>query len=123
MKKPTLRNLKKKADSIFSIYIRKRGADFDGYASCFTCGIKKRWQELQLGHYESRSHNATRFDEDNARIQCVSCNVFKHGNLPQFALKLIKEGVDLKALHKKALKVHQFTIKELQEIIKKYERN
>ena len=54
MKKETISSLKKEADRVCSLYIRQKDATFDGYVKCFTCGVVKKWQEMDCGHYEDR---------------------------------------------------------------------
>lgn len=82
--------LKKKADKVFSDYIRQRDK-----GKCFTCGCVKEWKEQQNGHYITRSCLALRYNEENCHCQCVGCNVFKHGNYTTYSLKMIeKYGVD-----------------------------
>lgn len=114
--KKTVSSLKRKADKVFSIFIRKR----DGV--CFTCGSRRN---LQCGHFISRSHNATRYDELNCWTQCVGCNVFKNGNMAEFSYRLLKKIGQEKftALIKKGRQIKQFTVKELEKIIKTYEKN
>ena len=122
MKKPSVAKLKKEADKFYSIKLRTSSADSRGFVGCYTCGIRKHWKFMQCGHYESRSNNATRFDPKNTKIQCVGCNIFKSGHKTVFAINLAKEygaGI-LKELRKKAQGVKQFSIKELQEMIKEY---
>ena len=87
--------LKKQLDTIFSLYIRLRYSDHNGYASCYTCGVVKFYKDLQCGHFQSRKHLATRFDETNCQVQCPSCNVFKYGEQYLFGKKLGKEVADL----------------------------
>jgi hypothetical protein len=76
MKKPTISKLKKQLDQIFSLYIRKRDK------KCITCGSTKN---LQCGHFHSRTHLSTRWSEINCNTQCVGCNVFKSGNMAEYA--------------------------------------
>ena len=83
-KKPTLSKLKTKLDTLFSRYIRRRKADHDGSVACFTCGIVKHWKEQQAGHFQSRRHHATRWDEVNVQVQCVKCNMFGQGEQYKF---------------------------------------
>jgi len=114
----TVSKLKKKADQVFSLYIRRRDNGV-----CFTCGKRGKIEEMQCGHYESRRHNATRYDERNCNCQCVGCNCFRNGNMTVYALKLQEkygEGI-LQDLRKKAEKIKRFTKKDLEEIIEKYE--
>lgn len=105
----TIGQLKKIADIVFSLWIRKR----DG--QCFTCGSKKN---LQNGHYISRAKNITRYDEENCHAQCVGCNVFRYGNMVEYTHRL---GWELsEKLRKKGEILHQFKRADLEEIIKKY---
>ena len=89
MKKKTTSQLKKQLDKLFSIYIRQRDASkIYALNDCVCCGITKHWSELQAGHYISRSHLSLRYDERNVWPCCVSCNIFKNGNMPAFAIFL-----------------------------------
>ena len=84
----TISKLKKKLDKIFSEFIRRRNADYLGFITCFTCGVKKHWKEQQAGHFQSRSHHSTRWDEVNVQVQCVKCNMFRQGEQYKFGLYL-----------------------------------
>lgn len=84
----TISKLKKKLDKVFSEYIRRRNAKFDGLVSCFTCGVKKHWKEQQAGHFQSRSHHSTRWDEVNVQVQCVKCNMYRQGEQYKFGMYL-----------------------------------
>ncbi len=118
--KRPIAKLKKEADRRFSIFIRKRGGGI-----CFTCGLRREWKLLQCGHFVSRSHSITRYDEINCQSQCFACNVWKRGNIAEFAVRLDEkygEGT-AKSLVLKSRQTHQFTEKELEEIINKYKLN
>lgn len=91
MKKKTTSQLKRELDKLFSLYIRQKYADEKGYVECYTCSKKLPWGEIQNGHFVSRSHLATRYDEENCRPQCVGCNVFGGGKVALFATRLEKE--------------------------------
>ena len=92
MKEPkTLPQLKKEADKITSELVRKTGVDFNGYNTCYTCGVRKLWKELQCGHFISRTYGITRWYLPNLRVQCYSCNVMNRGNLQEFAARLESE--------------------------------
>ena len=90
MKKKTPAQLKKKADQLFSIYIRKKYAE-DGYVACYTCNKKHPIAEMQCGHFVRRVHLATRWSEKNCRPQCFACNVWKRGCYDEFARNLVLE--------------------------------
>jgi hypothetical protein len=55
----------------------------------------------------------------------VGCNVFKNGNMAEFSYRLLKKIGQEKftALIKKGRQIKQFTVKELEKIIKTYEKN
>ena len=89
MKKST--NLKDKLDKVFSLYIRLRDSDENGFCTCYTCGKVAHYKEMQNGHFWSRTHLSTRFNEDNCKVQCVGCNIFKKGNYIEYTKRLLKE--------------------------------
>lgn len=68
------------ADKLFSILVRLKAMDSNGYVQCFTCEQFRPFKELQCGHYIKRGHYATRWLEENAKPQCHECNVIKSGN-------------------------------------------
>jgi hypothetical protein len=90
-KKPvTLSSLKHKLDAVFSKYIRNKYA-INGMVACFTCGKVDKVEKMQNGHFISRGYLATRFDENNCRVQCVGCNIFGNGKLFDFEERLKEE--------------------------------
>jgi len=114
--------LKKELDRVYSIYIRRKYADANGFAECFTCGVRKHWKELQNGHYVSRAHNNTRFDDFNCHVQCAGCNIFKSGNMDMYAIRLREkygEGI-LEELNRRKNVIKQFTAPELEKLIAQY---
>jgi hypothetical protein len=86
-KKPNRKLLVKKLDTIFSEYIRRRYAKND-IAECVTCGKQDHWKKLQAGHFMSRKHYSTRWDERNVEVQCQGCNVWRYGEQYKFSLHL-----------------------------------
>ena len=89
--KSKLRTLQKKTDTMFSLYIRLFHADNEGYCKCITCGKKLLWKgtrKLHAGHFVSRHHVLTRYDERNVKPQCDSCNKYHGGEIALFGAKL-----------------------------------
>ena len=86
--KKTISKLKKELDTIFSVYIRLREANEYGYCQCHTCGVVRHYKEMQNGHFQSRKHLSTRFDEENCQVQCVKCNDYAWGEQYLFSLRL-----------------------------------
>lgn len=116
-KKPSRKTLIKKLDTIFSQYIRRRYA-VNNIATCVTCGKKDHWKNLQAGHFMSRKHYATRWDEQNVEVQCAGCNVFRYGEQYKFGLYLGKELAE--ELHMKSRLVAKFSDVDLQDMIEEY---
>lgn len=120
-KKPSRSKLVKKLDAVFSQYIRLKNS-VDGYATCFTCGKKDHWKKLQNGHFQSRKHYATRWDEQNCQVQCSGCNVFKYGEQYIFGKNLDQKyyaGLS-DELYYKAKGIVKFSNFEIEEMIIKY---
>ena len=88
--KKTISKLKKELDKWFSLYIRLREANEYGMCQCFTCGKVGHYKTggMQNGHFQSRKHLSTRFDEDNCQVQCVACNMFRQGEQFKFGINL-----------------------------------
>ena len=85
----TYAGLKKRADRVFSDWIRCSAASGPmECATCITCGAVHKWTLLQCGHFISRVHLSTRYDERNCAPQCYACNVLRRGTPGEFALYL-----------------------------------
>jgi hypothetical protein len=116
-KKPSRKTIITKLDSIFSKYIRLRYSKNE-IAECVTCGKQDHWKKLQAGHFISRKHYATRYDEDNVQVQCSGCNVFRYGEQYLFSKYL---GADLsEELLMKSRKIQKFSDSELLDMIELY---
>ena len=108
-------------DTVFSIYIRQKESVND-IATCFTCGKQDHWKKLQNGHFQSRKHYSTRWDETNCQVQCAGCNVFRYGEQYKFSLGLDQkywEGTS-EMLLIKAKQVFKISDDELEDLINKY---
>ena len=116
-KKPSRKTIITKLDSIFSQYIRLRYSKNE-IATCVTCGKSDNWKKMQNGHFVSRKHYATRWDEDNCQVQCSGCNVFRYGEQYLFSKYL---GADLsEELLMKSRKIQKFSDSELLDMIELY---
>jgi hypothetical protein len=112
------KGLHKKAWRIFSIWVRKKGSDWRGENRCYTCNRKFHWKELNAGHYR---HDSYDFDEQNVKPQCVYCNLGENGRSDNFYLHLVKEyGRKVADKLRKRKKWNNYSISQLQEVIKKY---
>ena len=80
------KKLHKKCWRLISEFIRRKDADFNGFVSCFTCGKKSHWKEMNAGHWR---HGVLDLDERNIKSQCAKCNLFLSGRLDVYTMKLI----------------------------------
>jgi hypothetical protein len=112
-----LPKLLKKAQEVFNKWVRDR----DKENGCISCNGPVD----HAGHYFNQGHHSfLRYNEINVNGQCVSCNLFKSGNLIKYRQGLVKkhgsskvEELELKAdLHKK----WKWDRMELENIIEKY---
>lgn len=60
-----------------------------GFFKCISCGKIKPFAEADCGHYHSRTHMATRFEEDNCHCECKGCNRFSADHLIGYRENLI----------------------------------
>lgn len=109
---PTITKLRKKADKLFSQYIRLRDSivatDDDGnkmfYGTCITCSYNKMvaWKDetgklrftkgWDAGHLISRGNLFLRYDEENVNLQdSYRCNRMRSGEIEKY-----REAVDVK---------------------------
>ena len=112
-----------KLDTIFSIYIRRRDADENGYVKCCTCPTVKHWKEMDCGHFRKRGNLSTRWNERNAAVQCEICNRHKDGEYDKMQNYLMLKfgvGAIFKVIEKShtECKLMQFEIDELTEHFK-----
>ena len=119
-RKITLKGIKKKADLVFSHYIRRLRADSSGRTICVTCGDIKPWKEHQCGHYYPRNRLGTRFHEDNCNPQCPRCNIWEKGNYTAYAAYMYKKYGTQKMEQMEALsrKMIKLSIADYQSMIK-----
>mgnify|MGYP003633483320 CR=1 FL=1 len=107
----SISKLKKELDKWFSLFIRLRDATNEGMVQCFTCGKVAHYKDgMQCGHFQSRKHLSTRWENKNCQVQCAGCNVFRYGEQYKFSLNLdAKYGSgtseDLEILSKQICKI------------------
>lgn len=114
--------LVKKLDKVFSQYIRLRDSDTNGMFHCISCGKIKPFGQADAGHFHSRRHMATRFDEDNVSAECRFCNRFSADHLIGYRENLIKKiGTQrFLLLEVKANSIKKWSCFELEQLIKYY---
>jgi len=120
-KKPKISSLKKRADKIFSEYIRRRDSNEEGYGTCCTCGLLIHWTDGDAGHYIRRGINSTRYHEWNVHLQCRNCN--RGGERNASYAKFLVDKYGKQVLDVLCLLEHQnkrWFHWELEELIEKY---
>lgn len=80
---------KERLDNIYSLYIRLRDAQDGGWTRCISCGRVLPFEKMQCGHYYSRYHTMTRWDEDNCNSECSICNCQDTNHLVGYKKNLI----------------------------------
>jgi len=119
-RKPSRKTIVKKLDTIFSKYVRLKDADSKGNCICVTCGRSYYWKEIQAGHFISRKHYSTRWDERNVKPQCYSCNVMRYGEQYKYSKYLgVELSEDLLSL---SYKIVKFSNPELIEMTLTYNK-
>ena len=119
MRKAKRSTLVTNLDIIFSKYIRLRYADHAGMVECFTCGAKDHYKNVDAGHFQSRKHYATRWNEDNVQVQCKKCNMYYGGEQFKYAQKLGQEKAEeLWRLAHETVKIPDYELKEMIELYK-----
>lgn len=113
--------LERKLWPLFSRFIKNRDAVMQG-GRCITCDKPCWGYNANCGHFISRGHNSTKYDETNNNLQCAYCNAWKFGDQYNYGIQIDKKWGKgtAKELYLKSKEFHQFTIVELQELIKKY---
>ena len=87
--------LLKVADRVFSLYIRLRDINDDGFGICCSSGRYTDWSQIQNGHYISRKYMKYRFSEINCNGQSAMDNVRLSGNIVEYRRFMIeKYGVE-----------------------------
>jgi predicted DNA-binding protein YlxM (UPF0122 family) len=122
-KKPSRKTLVKKLDKVFSQYIRRRFA-VNEIAKCVTCGKQAHWKDLQAGHFMSRKHYSTRWDEINVQVQCSGCNVFRYGEQFKFGMYLEQayEKGTAELMHNKSREITKYSDIHLKDLIEYYNK-
>ena len=80
-KPKSIAKLVDEAACILQRIVRLKAADDNGYARCVTCGKVEPWQDLQGGHFISRTYTAHKCLEENIHPQCAYCNGFSQTSL------------------------------------------
>lgn len=126
-KKKSIAALVNDAAAIIQRVVRIKAADDNGYCSCVTCGKTSPWQEMQGGHFISRTYTAHKLDEENIHPQCPGCNGPLRGNMVNYTLYMVdtygRDFVDsLENTKRVTKKYSRPQIVEIIEDMKEYEK-
>lgn len=88
---PSLSEMDKKLWSEFGKYIRLRDSRGGEVGLCISCGRMSHYKESDAGHYISRKHKATKYNELNVNLQCKYCNRHLKGNIIKYRINLVKK--------------------------------
>ena len=122
-KSPTKTKLRKKADSVFSTFVRLRDSNKQWIVVCPLCWSKLPRKQAQNMHFIKRSCWFYRYDESNCHAWCYRCNVILSWNYIAYTRWMQREyGIDFvdhmidesKKLHK------EWSKEDYQKIIDTY---
>ena len=121
MKKKSRKSIVKRLDIVFSLYIRLKNSDENGFCKCISCQKIQHYKEVDAGHFISRRHMSTRYDVDNVFPQCRYCNRYVAGNqwLYSQALEKIKKNLPEK-LYLKSKQTVKYSNEDLESLISYY---
>ncbi|MDB4567445.1 recombination protein NinG [Pseudomonadales bacterium] len=84
MAKQSIKTIRNRCWKLLSRLVRG-----DAYCKCITCGKVAPAKEMHAGHFIHGKTKKTYLDRRNVHPQCVSCNMYKSGNLGEYALYMI----------------------------------
>ena len=103
---------------VFNTYIRKR----DAGKKCISCGCVIIGNGHASHFWSVGAYPNLRFDEDNVHLACISCNLHKHGNINEYALRLPERIGQQRfdELNKRRELSNKLSIPEIKILITKY---
>lgn len=81
--------LMQNADLVFSLFIRLKGTNSEGYGTCVSSNKRVPWSSIDCGHYIPRGYIKYRYDERNCHVQSKHDNSRLHGNIPEYRRYII----------------------------------
>jgi len=112
-----------KTERLVHLKIKERDRDGD-YFVCIACGKTKHVEEMQAGHFFSKTYAATRYHEDNIHGECSTCNCSDTNHLIGYEIRLIEKIGTAKFEALKVLKnqIVHWDRELLESIIEKYSK-
>ena len=120
-KKPTVSQVKKKAWTVFSRWIRQRDTTKLG-TLCYTCEKWIPFKQSQAGHFQPGRYPIFLFDERQVHAQCFRCNINLKGNWPRYYEHMVRGygGEEVEKMIVQRNNFKQWKVFELEEIYLKY---
>jgi len=113
------------ADTYFSRYVRLLYSE-NGHCFCYTCGVCLPIKEIQNGHYIKREHKSVRYNLNNCRPQCPTCNgdIKHNGKQAEFRVALVSEigekaVVELETIGRQPIKADSLFYRSISEKYRK----
>ena len=121
--KVSRQTLIKRLDKVTSEYVRRKDAGSDGNVTCYTCGCRRHWKNMDCGHFIRRRYLNTRWDLNNLKPQCPNCNRNLGGNYAVYTMKMMSElgETEYARLWNKAYSAKKITTPELEVMLKDME--
>lgn len=112
----------KRLDTIFSKFIRLRDTNDEGYGKCISSGKFVHYNDADAGHFMSREHMATRWNEKNVHLQSRGDNRFKQGKQFSQALNIDRKygSGTCEILMVESKRLSKITDFEIEALIKHY---
>lgn len=82
------KKLKKQAEALLHELVRKQARDFSNNVLCYTCRKTVPYEKTNASHFR---HGKLDLDSRNLKACCVTCNLYKSGELGWYAIHLIEE--------------------------------
>ncbi len=123
-KSKNLSAAKQTCDEWFSLYIRLRDSNANGFTKCVTCDKVDHWRSFDCGHFQSRRYLSTRYDDQNCASQCQNCNHWGAGEQYKFGIaidRLYGKGTT-KELEQKARGLHKMNKNEVMELAREFKQ-
>ncbi len=86
----SLSDIEKDTWSLFSLAVRLRDADQDGYCKCITSGARLFYYKngIEAGHFVPSTRFSTKFNWKNVNAQSHTDNCFLMGNIPVYEVAI-----------------------------------
>ena len=105
----------------------KASRDDFGLIRCVTCGVYRKWNEMQGGHFIERGKRSTKLVEENCHPQCPGCNMYRmkttSGVLAYRRYMVGMYGEELvKELERLSKQPKKYTRSEIEELSAEFKR-